>query len=249
MTWEKPANDNRTAILYIDHVHNPSSVKEFSSAIDEILADGHVRSVVLASRHEKNWCIGMDIPWIMEQYRSGSRAAMKELFISGTRSMFLGLLTIPLVSMAAITGHTYGNGVMLALHCDIRFMRSDRGYFCLPEAGMDLADAFTPSGLKLMEARYDPFIKDVMIPTAKKVTAAELAEKHIIDRACATREAVMESALARAREISADDGLYRNILEDRKRWSLPVIEVMQRDDEAAFDYIIDKFWKLMGRMG
>ncbi len=249
MIWEKAGNDYRTAVLYIDHVHNPAVVKKLTAALDQIISDSSIRCVVLASNHEKNWCIGLDIPWIMEQYKAKNRAALKDFFVEGTRSIFLRLLTIPVVTIAAITGHAFGNGVMMALHCDFRFMRSDRGYFCLPEAEMDLTDAFTPSGLKLMDVHYDPFIKEVMIPTAKKVTASELLDKKIIDRACISREAVMTDALARAGEISASDELFNKIIKDRIKWSQPVIDVINRDDEAAFDYIIDKFWKLMLKMG
>ena len=249
MIWEKAGNDRKTAVLYIDHVHNPAVVKNITAALDEIISDGNIRCVVIASNHEKNWCIGLDIPWIMEQYKTDNRAALKDFFVEGTRSIFLRLLTAPFVTIAAITGHAFGNGVIMALHCDIRLMRSDRGYFCLPEAEMDLTDAFTPSSLKLMDVHFDPFIREVMIPTAKKVGAAELLDKKIIDLACESREAVMKSALERAAEISSSDELYNKIIDGRKKFSLPVIEIIKRDDEAAFDYIIEKFWKLMLKMG
>ncbi|HOW81666.1 MAG TPA: enoyl-CoA hydratase/isomerase family protein [Spirochaetota bacterium] len=249
MIWEKSPGDSGTAILYIGEVHNPLFVEEYSAAIDQILSDRNIRSLVLASRHEKIWCMGLDIQWIMEQYRTGDREAVKRFFRDGNRALFLRMLEIPLVSIAAITGHAYANGMMLALYCDYRFMRSDRGYFCLPEAGMGLADAFTPSMTKLMEKRYDPFIRDVMIPAAKKVAASELAEKKIIDLACPRREAAMESALGLAREISADRDLFERILDQRKKWSLPVIEAIEKDDENAFDHIINRFWSLMEKMG
>ena len=249
MIWEKAPGDNRTAVLYMDHVHNPDTVKTITGAIDEIVSDGNIRSVVLASRHDKNWCTGLDIPWIMAQYKAGDREAIKHFFMSGAKSVFLRLLEIPVVTIAAITGHTYGNGVIIALLCDTRIMRSDRGYFCLPEASMGLEDAFTPSMLKLMDLRYDPFIREVMIPTAKKFAAPELVDKKIVDLACDSREAVMEAALARAREISSDDAVYRSILDDRKKWGTPVIEAIKTEDDPAFDHIIGRFWDLMTKMG
>jgi Delta3-Delta2-enoyl-CoA isomerase len=248
MIWEKANNDDKTAVIYIDTVHNPETVTQISDAFDGILGSGGIRTVVIASRHEKIWCMGLDIPWIMERYKAGDRAAVKEFFSMGTRTVFNRILSMPLVTVAAITGHAYGNGVIMALLCDIRFMRSDRGYLCLPEAEMDLTDAFPPSALRLFDLRYDPFIKTVMIPTAKKVTAQELEGKAIIDRACENRDAVMAAALARAGEISASEALYRDLLEKRKRWSVPVIASMEEKDPAAFDYMIEKFWGFMGKM-
>jgi len=234
----------------MDHVHNPSSVKDISGSLDEILDDGGIRCVVLSSKHAKNWCIGLDIPWIMQQYKDKNREAMKEFFVGGTKAIFLRLLEIPLVTIAAINGHTYGNGVMVALHCDLRFMRSDRGYFYLPEAEMGFSeDVFTPSGIRLMDVRYDSFIREVMIPTAKKITAAELLDKKIIDHASTDREAVLSDALARAVEISSSEDIYCKILENRKIWSGPVIDAIKNEDEAAFDNIIEMFWNLMVKMG
>lgn len=239
---------DQTAVMYIDQAQNPVSVKQISDAIDEILGDGGIRTLVIASRHKKIWCIGLDIPWIMEQYKANNRAAVKEFFTMGNLSFLRRLISMPVVTIAAITGHAFGNGAITALLCDIRYMRSDRGYLCLPEAVMDLTDAFAPSAMKLFSIRYDPFIKTVMIPTAKKMTAPELEEKLIIDRACENREAVMAAAFARAREVSASEDLYRDLLEKRKRWSVPVIAAMEGEDNDAFDYSIEKFWRLMRKM-
>jgi enoyl-CoA hydratase/carnithine racemase len=248
MIWERAVNDSNTAVMYIDQVQNPVSVKQISGAIDGILGDGGIRTLVIASRHEKIWCAGLDVPWIMEQYKAGSRAAVKEFFTMGNISFYQRLLSMPVVTIAAITGHAFGNGAIMALLCDIRYMRSDRGYLCLPEAEMGLTDAFMPSAMKLFEIRYGPFIKTVMIPTAKKAAAPELEEKMIIDHACENREAVMTAALARAREVSASDVLYRDLLEKRKRWSVPVIAAMEGEDTDALDRTIELFWRLMGKM-
>jgi enoyl-CoA hydratase/carnithine racemase len=248
MIWERAVNDSKTAVMYIDQVQNPVSVMQISGAFDEILDDGGIRTLVIASRHEKIWCNGLDIPWIMEQYKADNRAAVKEFFTMGNLSYLRRLISMPVVTIAAITGHAFGNGAIAALMCDILYMRSDRGYLCLPEAVMDLTDAFAPSAMKLFSIRYDPFIKKVMIPTAKRMTAPELEENLIIERACENREAVMAASLARAKEISSSDSLYLDLLEKRKRWSVPVIAAMEGEDPGAFDNSIELFWRLMKKM-
>jgi enoyl-CoA hydratase/carnithine racemase len=52
------------------------------------------------------------------------------------------LLTFPLPTVATITGHAFAGGALLALACDYRVMREDRGFFCLPET--DIRLVFTP---------------------------------------------------------------------------------------------------------
>ena len=50
----------------------------------------------------------------------------------------------PVPTAAALNGHAFGAGAMLAAACDYRVMRADRGYFCFPEVdiGLTMSDGF-----------------------------------------------------------------------------------------------------------
>ena len=52
------------------------------------------------------------------------------------------LLEIGVPTVAAIQGHAFAAGAMLALAHDERVMRADRGWSCLPE--VDINIPFTP---------------------------------------------------------------------------------------------------------
>jgi enoyl-CoA hydratase/carnithine racemase len=43
------------------------------------------------------------------------------------------VLIAPVPTVAAINGHAFGAGSMLAIAHDFRVMRVDRGYYCFPE--------------------------------------------------------------------------------------------------------------------
>ena len=80
----------------------------------------------------------------------------------------------PFPSIAAITGHAFGNGALLSLACDYRFMRSDRGYLCLPE--IDLNIQFTPSMLQWVKKSIPYHLVSDMLLTGRKLAAGELEE-------------------------------------------------------------------------
>ena len=61
------------------------------------------------------------------------------------------VLELPVPTVAAIQGHSFAAGAMLALAHDFRVMRADRGFFCLPE--VDINIPFTPAMAALIPAR------------------------------------------------------------------------------------------------
>ena len=61
---------------------------------------------------------------------------------------------IPKPTIAAVNGHASGAGAFLALACDYRIMRSDRGWFCLPE--VDFGVPIDPRMMDLLKARVSP---------------------------------------------------------------------------------------------
>jgi enoyl-CoA hydratase/carnithine racemase len=97
-------------------------------------------------------------------------------------------------------------------------MRTDRGYWCLPEAdlGMPLADGMND----LIRARLTPPVAHEAILTARRYTAEEAHAAGIVQAAVA-EEAVLDMAVARAGDVASNAGehltqlrstLYREVL-------------------------------------
>ena len=70
----------------------------------------------------------------------------------------------PCITIAAINGHAFAAGAMVALAHDFRVMRNDRGFFCLPE--VDIGMTFTDS--------MESVIKSRLSKATAEVTAARL---------------------------------------------------------------------------
>ncbi len=109
------------------------------------------------------------------------------------------MLGIAVPTVAAINGHAFAAGAMLALTADEAVMRTDRGFFCLPEA--DIGLPFTPGMSALIASRLSPPVAHQAMVTARRYTAAEALAAGIVAEVAAG-DAVLEQALARAQALA-----------------------------------------------
>jgi enoyl-CoA hydratase/carnithine racemase len=88
---------------------------------------------------------------------------------------------------------------MLALACDARVMREDRGYLCLPE--VDLGLAFTPGMTALLKARLSPATAHEAMVAARRYSAPEALAAGIVE-AIAPADQVLAAAVDRAAALA-----------------------------------------------
>ncbi len=228
--WKK---DETVAIMIMnngENRHNPEFAATFISVYNEILADKEIKAIVLTSADPKNFCLGVDIGWMMkEQQAQNFPGISKWLYDMG--EVFKAMLMSPVPTIAAINGHAFGNGAMLAGACDFRFMRGDRGFFCFPE--IDLGIQFAPSMIAWMKKAmpYHLFVR--MKWSGEKVGAAELEKHNVIIKACADAEETVKEAVAFAKTFNKS----RNTLAEFKRRTYKhILDIMEKDDPQYFDY-------------
>lgn len=228
--WKK---DETVAIMILnngENRHNPDFAATFMSVYNEILADKEIKAIVLTSSDPKNFCLGVDIGWMMkEQQAQNFTGISKWLYDMG--EVFKAMLMSPVPTIAAINGHAFGNGAMLAGSCDFRFMRADRGFFCFPE--VDLGIQFAPSMIEWMKKimPYHLFVR--MKWSGEKVGAAELEKHNVILKACADADETLKEAVAFAKTFNKS----RNTLgEMKKRTYKHIIDKMEKEDPQYFDY-------------
>ncbi|MEA1961638.1 MAG: enoyl-CoA hydratase/isomerase family protein [Bacillota bacterium] len=228
--WQK---DGTVAIMTMnngENRHNPDWAEAMMETHAEIMADPDVKAMVLTSSDPKNFCLGVDIEWMMKaQSENDFPGISKWLYRQG--DVFRALMMAPVPTIAAITGHAFGNGAMLAGACDFRFMRADRGYFCFPE--VDLGIQFAPSMIEWMKRimPYSFFLR--MKFSGEKVGAAELEKHDVIIKACETREKTIEEAVAFGRTFNKS---RLNIGEMKNRTYKHIIDKMENEDPFYYDY-------------
>jgi len=139
-------------------------VAALDAALDEIEADPEARAVVTTGGG-KHYSNGYDLEYL------GSLAGDDLAdFLDRSRRVLARVLTFPLPTAAALNGHAFGIGAMLALAHDQRVARRDRGWFCLPE--IDLGMRFSPFMLALIVARLGERGAHEAILTAGRYDAA-----------------------------------------------------------------------------
>ncbi len=108
-------------------------VTEISKNLQNLKNDPSVRSLVITSGNNKFFCIGFDLPHLVELDREGVKT-----FYQAYNSLCLDLYTFPRPTIAAITGHATAGGCILSLCCDFRFIVQGRKLMGLNEIKLGL---------------------------------------------------------------------------------------------------------------
>lgn len=113
---------------------------------------------------------------LADDARTGGR--FPEL-VSGLQELLGRVLTLPVPTIAAVNGHAFGAGALLALAHDYRFMRSDRGYFCLPE--VDIEVPLTEGMASLVQVKLTPRVASAAMLTGRRYGAVDALRDGIVD--------------------------------------------------------------------
>ncbi|KAF8822141.1 enoyl-coa hydratase/isomerase family protein [Cardiosporidium cionae] len=90
------------------------------------------------------------------------------------------LLAFPVPLVAAINGHAFAGGAMIALACDFRLMSKARGFLCVNE--VDIGLMLTPGMCAVIRAKADRSLWTPIILDGKRFTAEELLSHRLIEQ-------------------------------------------------------------------
>ena len=113
-------------------------------------------------------------------------------YVVSVQELSARVLSLPVITVAALQGHTFAAGAMFSLAQDFRVMRADRGFWCLPEADINIP--FTPGMAALIQARLTPQTAHEAMLTARRYGGTTAAAASIVDQAVA-EDAVRATAL------------------------------------------------------
>lgn len=193
---------------------NPDFIGAMNEALDEVEASRGAAALVTTG-DGKFYSNGLDLDWVTQQEHAD---AMK--FIATVLQLFARIVAFPVATCAAANGHVFAGGAMLALAHDWRVMRSDRGFFCLPE--LDLGMPLCHGMRTLIKEKLDARTFRDTILTGGRFGAEQCVKLGIVDQAVADAD-VLPAAVERLRPLAAKNrdacralkrGMYAELLED-----------------------------------
>jgi enoyl-CoA hydratase/carnithine racemase len=171
----------------------------FVTRLDEVLrgAAAERRPLVLTGEG-KFFSNGLDLDWLGTASPDEAQASMRVL-----HQVLARLLVFPGVTVAAVNGHAFGAGAILAAAADVRVMRQDRGYFCFPE--VDLGLAMSAQFDAVLQAKFSRASLLTGLITGKRFGGDEARELGYVDQVAAG-DKVVATALDHARSLAGKDG-------------------------------------------
>lgn len=214
--------------------YNLTFAQKFLGFLDKVVGDESFKSLVIASTDEKNWSQGLDLDWMNQMEKKGDVESIKA-FLQSMDEIFNRLLLYPLPVIAAINGHSFGYGAVLACACDFRFMKSDRGFFCFPE--VDLNMDFMPGAFTFIEAKLPRPIFNELLLSGKRATAVDLVESGVIEKACANEEELLKDVFKFAESFQKGGDIFGKL---KKRLNGPAVEVSIKENPAFYDAMFNE---------
>jgi len=184
---------------------SPDWLAGANKALDEVEAAEGPRALVTTSTG-KFWSNGLDLEWL------GQHSDQLGDYLKQVHDLLARVLELPMPTVAALQGHTFAAGAMLALAHDFRVMRADRGFFCLPE--VDIQIPFTPGMSALIQAKLTPSVALEAMTTGRRYGGADAKAAAIVD-ATAPEDGVLSAAIEIARPLTSKPGATLGMIKSR----------------------------------
>jgi enoyl-CoA hydratase/carnithine racemase len=194
-------------------------MNQVTEALDEVDgADGPRALLTVASG--KIWSNGLDLDWLTSHVDKAGE------YVAQVHSLFVRMLSTQVSSIAVLQGHTFAAGALLALGHDVRMMRADRGFFCLPE--VDISIPFSPGMSAMVQARLTPNTAHEAMCTGRRYGGAAALEAGIVNHALPLEE-LLPAATEIAHSLASKAGPTLQTI--RTTMYRQAIELMSGDTE------------------
>ncbi len=183
---------------------NRSSVDAWHIALDGLEPSDQPFALVTTGSG-KFYSNGLDLDWFLGE------GAGDTTFLDEVERLLVRILEFPTITVAAVNGHAFAAGAMLATAHDIVIMREDRGFWCLPE--VDLGLPLTSRMFEVVAAHLPKATLRESLLTGRRYPGPDALSAGIAHE-LASEESVVTRALEHAQVLAAKD---RGVIREHKR--------------------------------
>ncbi|XP_022746653.1 enoyl-CoA delta isomerase 1, peroxisomal-like [Durio zibethinus] len=208
-----------------EHRLNPIRIDSIRSALNRIRSDptSHSGSVLITTAHGKFFSNGYDLAW------AGSSPDKICLMSSKLRALINDLISFPMPTIAAITGHACAAGLILALSHDYIVMRKDRGFLYMSE--MNIGMKFPAWFVTVISCKIgDAAVRREVVLKAEKLTAEQGVERRIVTAAYDSAEETMKGAVELGEKLAEKGWNGEVYSENRKVLYKDVLDKLGADE-------------------
>jgi len=237
------ANQGTIAVLTMNSVenrHNPEFINAFNQHLDTIEADEKIKSIVLTSSSEKNWSLGIDLEWMSQPSNTVENIAD---FMTAVTGLLKRIVTFPMPIIAALNGHSFGNGAVLACACDFRFMKSDKGFFCFPE--VDVLVPFFPSMFPLINKAIPQAFFNRLAMTGQRVGAQQLLDHQVVEAIFENEDALQAGVMEFAASFNKNRWIYA---QNKSQMNKTILTTMLKEDAEFIVGTSKVLWKSLQKL-
>jgi len=201
--------DGDIHVVTLNHGPNmidPAWQARMLDMLDAVEADCEGDAALVLTGEGKFFSNGLDVEVVM-----GLQGEDRALFGTSMNQIMGRLLMLPVPTVAAVNGHAFAAGAFLALACDYRVMREDRGWICVSE--VDVGVPISAPMMNLLQAKLSPQTARDAVLTGKRYTADEAVAAGLADAKAAETD-----LLAEAKKLAGSlAGKQRRIFKTLKR--------------------------------
>lgn len=190
--------------------------KRMLEILDKVEADcGQGASLVLTGV-DKFFCSGLNL----EKLMTLSPEEMA-LFSRQMPEIHRRFLMLPCPTVAALNGHAFAGGAFMALSCDYRIMREDRGWFCVSE--VDVGVPVPRPMMGILQGKLPANTARDALLSGKRYSADEAIAAGIADGKASAEDLLEQAKSLATRLASKEAGIFKTL---KQTWFGPMADAL-----------------------
>jgi enoyl-CoA hydratase/carnithine racemase len=176
--------------------------------LDTVEADCGQGSSLVLTGIDKFFCNGLNL-----EVLSQLKPQEMELFGQRMAEIHRRFIILPCPTVAAVNGHAFAGGAFMALSCDYRLMREDRGWICISE--VDVGVPIPEAMMGILRGKLPANTARDAILTGKRYTADEAVAAGFADGKAAQDKLLDEAKALAASLATKEPGIFKTL---KQRW-------------------------------